>query len=85
MTLQEAMALYRRWNEDKFHEDVRAAGSKTVEDKWRQYLELIEFCWTLKPERSSHGDRQNQEDWEDYHLTMLSFEEKRKSEFIYKI
>ena len=79
MTVREAMDLYREWNRDKFREEVISAGSLSPEEKWQQYLELVEFCRALKAEQNPYDKRQAQQDWQNYYTSIQKFEEKRKA------
>ncbi len=60
------LALYREWNESKRLEQAASAGLKTVEERWREYKDLMSLCWTLKPENSIWEDRRTMEEWGAY-------------------
>lgn len=76
--LREALAHYRAWNEAEFTDRVRHAGERTLEEKWRAYLDLMAFCWRINPEASEWEQRRSAEEWEAYYAKMRRFEARRR-------
>ena len=78
MTLKETLACYQAWNDAEFHERLRHAGEKTLEQKWREYLDLMEFGMQIKPSPSVHEQRQKVEMLNHYYEQIQLFEARRK-------
>jgi hypothetical protein len=76
--LREALAHYRAWNEAEFADRVRHAGERTLEEKWRAYLDLTAFCRRVNPEASEWEQRRTAEAWDAYYARMQLFEERRR-------
>lgn len=77
--VREAMAHYRAWNEAEFIDQVRNAGKKTPEEKWREYQALFAFGRRIKAEASPAAQRQKTREWEGYHERIHRFEAWKKS------
>jgi hypothetical protein len=54
---RQADAAYREWNAAEAAERARSAGRLSPAEAWRQYADLVEFCWQLAPEPSAHQRR----------------------------
>ena len=46
----------RQWSEIEKVERAREAGRLSPEEKWRQFVDLFEFCWRIAPPQSA-GER----------------------------
>ncbi len=77
--LKEALAQYRAWNEAEFVDQVRNAGRKTPEEKWREYQALFAFGRRIKTEVSPAAQRQAAREWECYFERVRRFEAWRRS------
>ena len=55
---QATLAQYRAWNDAVWQEKVRNAGQKSPAQKWREFLDLMEFGMQIKPRPSAHEQRQ---------------------------
>jgi hypothetical protein len=55
---RKAYELHRQWNEAEKIERARNAGQLSPEEAWRQYVDLVEFCWRLCPEQSQRQREQ---------------------------
>jgi hypothetical protein len=76
---QQALAHYRAWNEAEFIDQVRDAGKKTPEEKWREYQALFAFGRRLRPEPSPAAQRQTAREWEYFYEQIRRFEARRKT------
>ena len=74
----EALAHHRAWNEAEFIDRVQRAGEQSLAEKWHAYLDLMAFCWRIKPQASEWEQRQTIEEWEAYYAKMRRFEERRR-------
>jgi hypothetical protein len=72
-----ALSLYQEWNESRFIESVLSAGTKSSEERWKEFKELTALCWKLKPEQSRIQQQVEMEAWELYFETVKKFERKR--------
>ncbi|MBN1975802.1 MAG: hypothetical protein JW918_00240 [Anaerolineae bacterium] len=77
--LREALAHYRAWNEAEFADRVRHAGERTLEEKWRIFLDLFAFGKRIRPTPSEYAQRQEVETLQVYYDRLRRFEEKRLS------
>lgn len=75
-----AKAIYQQWNEEKFIDEVLSAGSRSQEEKWQEYTDLLEFCRASRQEQTIWEERITQEEWESYYRSVMKFEEKRKTQ-----
>jgi hypothetical protein len=75
--LREALAHYQAWNEAKFTDRVRRAGQKSQEQKWREYLALMEFGLQIRPQPSKSQQRRKVEVLERYYRLIQQFEKRR--------
>jgi len=55
---RQAYAAYREWNAAEAAERARGVGRLSSAEAWRQYADLVEFCWRLAPEPSAHQRRE---------------------------
>lgn len=78
MLWQATLADYRAWNEAEFQARLQAAEKKSPEQKWREFLDLMEFGLILKPEPSVHEHRQKIAMLNRYYAQLQLFEERRK-------
>lgn len=76
--LREALAEYRAWNETEFVEQVRSAGTRTPEQKWREYKALFAFGRRLRPRPSQAAEEQKARDWATYYRRIEEFEARRR-------
>jgi len=76
-TWQTTVAHYRAWNEAEFRANVRNAGKKTLLQKWREFLAIMEFGLMLKPTASQHEQRQKVEMLNRYYEQIHRFEDRR--------
>jgi hypothetical protein len=76
--VQEILAYYQAWNEAERREMFRNAGKKTSEQKWQEYLQIMELGLTIKPEPSLHEHRQKIAMLNHYYEQVQQFEERRK-------
>ena len=74
----EAIAQYRKWNEDVLASQVLARSEMDPEKKWRAYLDLCAFARRIKPDQSEWVQEQHARDWEAYHARILEFERRRR-------
>jgi hypothetical protein len=77
-TIQETLACYQSWNEAERQERLINAGKKSPEQKWQEYLDIMEFGMMIKPEPSLHEHRQKIEMLNRYYEQIELFEERRK-------
>ncbi|MDW7991776.1 MAG: hypothetical protein RMK65_06505, partial [Anaerolineae bacterium] len=49
---RQAYEQYRRWSEAEEAERAHDARRLSSQEAWRRYVELVEFCWKLCPQRS---------------------------------
>jgi hypothetical protein len=78
-TLWETLAHYRAWNTAKHQETRRKAGQKPPEQKWQEYLNLMELGMTIKPQPSLHEQRQKWDVLNRYYAQLQRFEARRTS------
>lgn len=78
-TLQETLACYRAWNEAERQQQLRNAGKKPPDQKWREYLELMELGLAIKPEPSQHEQRQKVDMLNRYYEQIQRFEARSAS------
>ena len=55
---RQTYAAYREWNLAEAAERARGFGQLSPAEAWRQYADLVEFCWRLSPEPSAHQRRE---------------------------
>ena len=80
LTVQETLACYQEWNTSERAERLRNAGQKSVEQKCREYLDLMAFGMAIKPEPSVHEYRQKIDMLNRYYEHIALFE-KRRTQF----
>jgi len=71
-------AHYQAWNEAEFIARVQNAGKKSMEEKWQEFLAIMEFGLMIKPMPSEHEQRQKVEMLNKYLEAIQLFEERRK-------
>ncbi len=49
---RKAYESLRQWSEAEKVERAREAGRLSPEEKWRQFVDLFEFCWRIAPPQS---------------------------------
>lgn len=79
LTLQETLAHYQAWNQAEDELRRRQAGQKSSEQKWREYLDMMEFGMLIKPEPSPREHRQKIAMQNHYYEQIQRFEERRRS------
>jgi len=79
VVLKETLAHYRAWNEAEFVDQVRNAGKKTPDEKWREYQALFAFGLMIKPDSSPAMQRQSAREWQVYLDRIQCFEARRQS------
>jgi hypothetical protein len=76
--LRETLVHYQTWNEAKFVDRVRRAGQKSREQKWHEYLALMEFGLQIRPRPSKSQQRRKMRTLEQYYSRIHQFEAGRK-------
>ena len=76
---RQAYAAYREWNAAEAVERARGAGRLSAAEAWRQYADLVEFCWRLSPEPSAHQRRQKLAAIDRYYDAVRLLEERRQA------
>jgi len=74
-----AYEQYRQWNEAREAERACNAGRLSPEEAWRRYVELVEFCWKLCPQRSETQRREKLAALERYSERVRRMEAWRQS------
>jgi hypothetical protein len=65
---------YRRAYDAESEARTRCAGSLSSRDAWRQYADLVEFCWRLAPQQSPHQRREHLAAWDRYYAAVQRLE-----------
>ena len=78
LTIQETLAYYHAWNKAEREERFCNAGKKSIEQKCREYLEIMDFGMAIKPEPSLHEHRQKIDMLNRYYEQIALFERRRK-------
>ena len=73
---QTTVTQYRAWNEAEFRENIRNAGKKSLLQKWREFLTIMEFGFMLKLKPSQHEQQQKVEMLNRYYEQMHRFKER---------
>ncbi len=76
---RQAYEQYQRWNEAEEMERIRRAGRISPQEAWRQYVELVEFCWKLCPQQSEAQRREKLAALERYYESVRRLEEWRRA------
>ncbi|MGB9775692.1 MAG: hypothetical protein ACPL7C_03955 [Anaerolineae bacterium] len=79
MLYRQAYEQYRRWNEAEERDRARHAGRLSPEAAWRQYVELVEFCWKLCPQPSEAQRREKLAALERYYESVRRMEAWRRA------
>lgn len=74
-----AYESYREWNAAEAAERARNAGRLSSAELWRQYVDLVEFCWRLAPEPSEHQRREKLAALDRYYDAVRRLEERRQA------
>ncbi len=74
-----ASEQYRHWNEAEEAERIRNAGRLSLQEAWRRYVELVEFCWKLCPQQSETQRREKLAALERYYESVRRLEAWRKA------
>jgi len=74
-----AYESYREWNDVQAAERARSAGRLSAAETWRQYVDLVEFCWRLSPEPSAHQRREKLAAVDRYYEAVRRLEEWRQT------
>ncbi len=74
-----AYESYREWNDVEAAERARSAGRLSAAEAWRQYVDLVEFCWRLAPEPSVHQRREKLAAIDRYYDAVQRLEERRQA------
>lgn len=75
---RQAYAAYREWNAAETAERARDAGRLSPSEAWRQYADLVEFCWRLAPEPSAHQRREKLAALDRYYEAVRRLEAQRQ-------
>jgi hypothetical protein len=75
---QEVLRQYREWNRSELKRKIHEAGTKTSDQKWREYLAVMEFGMMIRPQPSRHEERQKTEMLNLYYRRIQKFEEWRR-------
>ncbi|MDQ7823864.1 MAG: hypothetical protein RDV48_13780 [Candidatus Eremiobacteraeota bacterium] len=76
---RQSLSHYRDWNESRLIESVFSAGTRSLEEKWRDFKDLTAFCLMLKGGQSPAQQLLKAKELEHYYEMMKLFEEKRKT------
>ena len=74
-----AYESYREWNDVEAAERAHSAGRLSPAEAWRQYADLVEFCWRLSPEPSAHQRREKLAALDRYYDAVRRLEERRQT------
>lgn len=76
---RQAYAAYREWNAAEAVERAHSAGRLSPAEAWRQYADLVEFCWRLAPEPSAYQRREKLAALDRYYDAVRQLEEWRRT------
>lgn len=76
---RQAYATYREWNAAEAAERARHTGWLSPAEAWRQYADLVEFCWRLAPEPSAYQRREKLAALDRYYDAVRRLEERRRT------
>jgi hypothetical protein len=74
---RDTVAQLRAWNKAIQELRFRQAGSKSRQERWREFLEIMEFGLKLRPYPSRHEHQAKGEMLENYYHRMRRFEQWR--------
>jgi hypothetical protein len=74
-----AYQAYRRAQDAEREQRARRAGRLSSHDAWRQYADLVEFCWRLAPQQSPHERHEHLAAWDRYYEAVQRLETWRSS------
>ncbi len=77
---RDAYAQYQRWNEVEAADRSHHARKLTPTQAWRQYVELVEFCWRLNPQQSHKQRIQKLAALEQYYTNVRQLEARRSAD-----
>jgi hypothetical protein len=75
--LQDSLNQYQRWKEFELSDRIRNAGKKDVQQKWREFLDMMEFWLMIKPEPSAREQKLKVQMLNYYYNQIQYFEKKR--------
>lgn len=76
---RQAYEAYREWNAAEAAERAATAGQLSPAEAWRQYVDLVEFCWRLAPEPGVHQRREKAAALDRYYTAVRRLEERRRT------
>ncbi len=74
---QEAIANYKKWNDDVLACQVLGTDRKTPAEKWNIFLDLYAVGCRIKPQPSQWEQMQTAREWETYYARIQEFEKRR--------
>jgi hypothetical protein len=74
---QETLQHYKKWNDDVFFSSIRNAGEKSIEQKWLEFLSIMEFGLMIKHQPSEHEQKQKANMLNAYYEQIEYFEMRR--------
>ncbi len=77
-TWKKILGHYRAWDEAELWARIRDAGKKTDEQRWQEFLSIIEFGMMIKPQPGRQEQCQKIEMLNRYYQRIRRFEEWRK-------
>lgn len=75
---QEVLRQYSAWNRSELKRKIQEAGTKSSNQKWQEYLAIMEFGMMIKPHPSKHEERQKMEILNRYYQRIQQFEKWRQ-------
>lgn len=75
---RQAYAAYREWNAAEAAARAHDVGQLSAAEAWRQYADLVEFCWRLAPEPSVYQRREKLAALDRYYEAVHRLEERRR-------
>jgi hypothetical protein len=82
--LKEMMRCYQAWNKAELKRRMQEAGMKTPEQKWKEYLAIMEFGMSIRPQPGKHEQEQKIQMLTNYYQRILCFEKWRHHEKIFQ-
>lgn len=77
---RQAYAAYREWNAAEAAERARRSGQLSPAEAWRQYADLVEFCWRLAPQPSAYQRREKLAALDRYYDAVRRLEARRQTD-----
>ena len=75
---KEVFSYYRRWNKADLQGKLRDAGKKGPDQKWQEFLSIMEFGMMIRPNPSKHEQRQEIRTQNRYYQRIQRFEKWRQ-------